>query len=320
MIAMFFVTAVFVGQGRPIGTIVPALTLLALVALRLIPSVNRIANAVLSIRWGVPALDAVHADIELLESAESSERRSPKLSDDFQREIEFVGVSYRYPGAAKESLRDVTLKIRKGSSVGLVGPSGAGKTTAVDVLLGLLEPASGQVLVDGRDIWEDIVAWRRQIGYIPQHVYLSDDSIRRNIAFGVPDEEIDTPSLLAAVEAAQLSDLVGSLPKGLDTLVGERGIRLSGGQRQRIGIARALYRNPPVLVMDEATSALDHETEQEIVKALEFLRGTRTMIIIAHRLTTVANCDELVVLRDGELSTRGRYDDLQYVQASLARR
>jgi ATP-binding cassette, subfamily B, bacterial PglK len=194
--------------------------------------------------------------------------------------------------------------------VGFVGPSGAGKTTAVDVILGLLEPRQGRVLVDGRDIRGDVAAWQRQIGYIPQSIFLTDDTIRRNIAFGLEDAAIDDDAVWRAVEAAQLRELVESLPEGLDTVVGERGIRLSGGQRQRIGIARALYHNPAVLVMDEATSALDNQTERYITEALDRLRGKRTLILIAHRLTTVKKCDRLFFLKDGQLFGHGTHEEL----------
>ena len=204
----------------------------------------------------------------------------------------------------------MSLAIGKGTSVGFVGPSGAGKTTIVDVLLGLLEPSAGRVLVDGVDVHRNLAVWQRKIGYIPQSIYLTDDSVRRNVAFGRDDDDIDDADVWAALEAAQLADLIRSYPEGLDTHVGERGVRLSGGQRQRIGIARALYHRPEVLVMDEATSALDNQTERQFVEALEALQGDHTVVVIAHRLSTVRNCDALFMLDEGRVVAEGSYDEL----------
>ena len=310
VIVMVVVAAYFLMIGRQVQTIVPLLTLLAVAALRLIPSANRITSAVLSFKWGLPSLHAVYADIRSLERPAQEPKRKREIAG-FQDAIAFENVSYQYPGAATSALHKITLRIPKGTTAGLVGPSGAGKTTTVDLLLGLLEPSHGRVTVDGHDIRDDIRGWQRQIGYIPQQVYLTDDSIRRNIAFGLADAEVDEQALWAAIDAAQLRELVESLPNGVETLVGERGIRLSGGQRQRIAIARALYHNPPVLVMDEATSALDQETEREFVRALERLAGTRTIVAIAHRITTVKDCDQLFFFSGGELTAAGTYNHLQ---------
>ena len=192
----------------------------------------------------------------------------------------------------------------------MVGPSGAGKSTLIDLLLGLLEPTAGRITVDGRDIVTAMRSWRRHIGYVPQEPFILDDTVRRNVAFGLADAEIDDRRVLAALTRAQLSDVVAGLPRGLDTMLGERGTRLSGGQRQRVAIARALYHEPEVLVFDEATSALDTPTERELIAALEALRGVKTLVVIAHRLTTVRRCDRLALLRDGRLAAVGPYDDL----------
>ena len=312
VLTMAVVTAVFLHEGRSIQSIVPSLTLLAVAALRLIPSANRIVNALIGLRFGHATLHAVYSDLKLLGGSEGEKDvavSSTKFS--FEHALEFDDVTYRYPGAAENALAGFSARIPKGTSVGIVGPSGAGKTTAIDVLLGLLHPQGGCVRVDGVDIAQNLSGWRRQIGYIPQQIFLIDDTIRRNIAFGVPDEEIDDDRVWAAVDAAQLRELVNASRDGLGMIVGERGIRLSGGERQRIGIARALYHNPPVLVMDEATSALDNETEREVVRALERLRGTRTLVIIAHRLTTVAACDQLLYVKDGRLVGSGSYEELR---------
>jgi ABC-type multidrug transport system fused ATPase/permease subunit len=196
----------------------------------------------------------------------------------------------------------MTLRIRKGESVGFVGPSGSGKSTLVDVILGLLTPGCGQVLVDAEDIQKNLRAWQDQIGYVPQSIYLTDDTLRRNVAFGLASEAIDDTAVAHAVRAAQLEEFVAALPKGLETIVGERGVRLSGGQRQRIGIARALYHDPAVLVLDEATSALDTATEEGVMQAVTALHGSKTLLIVAHRLSTVAHCDRLFRLEQGRIA------------------
>ena len=288
------VAALLTAQGRPPGTLVPTLTLLAVAVVRMIPSFNQITSALNSIRYGKAAIDSVYHDLTAPEPRPSHEKG---LS--FEDVIRLEGVSYQYPGAAEPSLRDVSLSIRKGEAIGLVGPTGAGKTTLVDVLLGLLEPTAGRLTVDGRDVAGRESAWQRLIGYVPQDIYLTDDTIRRNVAFGVAPHAIDDAAVQRAVEAAQADEFIDRLPEGLGTIVGEGGIRLSGGQRQRLGIARALYHDPGVLVLDEATSALDHETEAAVMGAVEALHGSRTILMIAHRLTTVAACDRVVTLRDG---------------------
>ncbi len=216
-----------------------------------------------------------------------------------------------------DALADVSLTIPRFASVGFVGPSGAGKTTIVDVLLGLLTPTGGRVTVDGTDIQTCLPRWQRQIGYIPQTIFLTDDTVRRNVAFGMEDAEIDDAAVWSAIDAAQLRELVESLPEGLDSHVGERGVRLSGGQRQRIGIARALYHRPAVLVMDEATSALDTQTERQFVEALNALQGEHTVVVIAHRLSTVRHCDRLFLLERGRVAAEGTYDELLDTSATF---
>ena len=309
---MLGVSALLVAQGRPLDTIVPTLTLLGVAVVRLMPSFQKVSMSVNSLQWGQKALDAVYADLVELDAQEAKMRslQQTKAPLSFEREIQFESVSYRYPGQEGEALCDVSLSIPKGTAVGFVGASGAGKTTIVDVLLGLLDPTEGRVLVDGEDIQGRMVRWQRKIGYIPQSIYLTDDTIRGNVAFGMDADEIDDDRVWAALEAAQLRDMVEGLPERLDTFVGERGVRISGGQRQRVGIARALYRNPEVLVMDEATSALDNQTERQFVEALESLQGSHTMIVIAHRLSTVRGCDRLFMLDQGALVAEGTYDEL----------
>lgn len=309
---MLGVSALLVAQDRPLETIVPTLTLLGVAVVRLMPSFQKISMGVNSLQWGQKALDAVYDDlVELdVQEAEVRARQQSAAPLVFEREIRFEDLTYQYPGQEGCALRDVSLTIPKGAAVGFVGPSGAGKTTVVDVLLGLLDPTEGRVLVDGKDIQGQMARWQRKIGYIPQSIYLTDDTIRGNVAFGMDDDEIEDGKVWAALEAAQLREMVESLPEGLDTVVGERGVRISGGQRQRVGIARALYHNPEVLVMDEATSALDNRTEQQFVEALESLQGNHTLVVIAHRLTTVRNCDRLFMLERGGLVAEGTYDEL----------
>ncbi|MFN3680302.1 ABC transporter ATP-binding protein, partial [Thermosynechococcus sp.] len=210
----------------------------------------------------------------------------------------------------KPALCGVSLTIKQGEMVGLVGASGAGKTTLVDLILGLLEPCQGDIRVDGESIYTNLAKWQRQIGYIPQTIYLSDDTLRRNIAFGLPEAQIDEVALWRAVEAAQLAEFVAGLPAGLNTVVGERGVRLSGGQRQRVGIARALYHNPSVLIMDEATAALDNQTEAGVMDAIQALSGEKTIIMIAHRLSTVMECDRLYFMAHGQVVAVGSYQEL----------
>jgi ABC-type multidrug transport system fused ATPase/permease subunit len=232
-------------------------------------------------------------------ATDGKEENSETKTITFNNQIELRNVSYVYPNAKAASISHVYLAINKSESIGLVGTSGAGKSTLVDLILGLFKPTSGAIYVDGVDIATGMRSWQDKIGYVQQSIFLSDDTLKRNIAFGLKDEDIDDELIKQAIKAAQLEQFLESLPNGVDTFVGERGIKLSGGQRQRIGIARALYHNPPVLVFDEATSALDNETEVEVMDAIKALKGKRTMIIIAHRLSTIEHCDKVYRLENG---------------------
>jgi ABC-type multidrug transport system fused ATPase/permease subunit len=310
MIGLLVVAAILISQQRPIGSIIPTLSLLAVAVVRMIPSFNRITSSITTLRYGRFSLDVVFAD--LVEDGRPAVEPSHDSGADiaFERELQLAGIQYSYPGSAGPALRDVTIRVSRGEAVGIVGPTGCGKTTVVDVVLGLLTPDEGEVLVDGQSIRGAESRWRRHIGYVPQDVYLLDDTIRRNIAFGLPDDMIDANAVTRAVNASQISGLISSLPAGLDTVVGERGVRLSGGQRQRIGIARALYDNPAIVILDEATSSLDHETERYVMEAIDRLRGERTLMIIAHRISTVRACDRLFLLTDGRVVSSGTYDEL----------
>ncbi len=290
-----------VAQHRDITTIMPTLGLFSVAAFRLMPSVNRVLGAVQSIRFALPAISTLHEELSL--TAPAPTRKDATLV--FENQIELVGVSFRYPGAPTAALENLSIRVRKGESVGFVGPSGAGKSTLVDVVLGLLTPSVGQVNVDGRDIQDDLRGWQDQIGYVPQSIYLTDDTLRRNVAFGLAPEQINNIAVERAIKAAQLDEFVSTLSAGLETLVGERGVRLSGGQRQRIGIARALYHDPAVLVLDEATSALDGDTERGVMRAITALQGQKTILIVAHRLSTVEHCDRLYRLELGQIAEGG---------------
>ncbi len=303
------VAALLTFFGKPAVTITVTLALLSIALVRTIPSVNRITSALATLRYGDYALEAISKDLRELEVEDVTTRRQSDTPLLLRDSIRFEKVHYRYPGAANSSLRDITLRIQRGSSVAIIGPTGAGKTTLVDLLLGLLDPSEGRIWIDDKDLSTDIRSWQRSIGYVPQDVYLTDDSIRRNIALGMRNEAIDSTAIDRAVAAAQLDIFIDSLPDGLETVVGERGVRLSGGQRQRIGIARALYHDPPVLIFDEATSSLDSETEELVIEAVDSLRGSRTIIVIAHRLSTIRNCDRAFALRDGALFATGPVAD-----------
>ncbi len=285
-------------QGRELATILPTLGLFAAAAFRVLPSVNRILGAAQTFKYGLPVIDVLHAELRL-PTMTAETRNSLKLP--FERTLELNHVVFTYPGASNQSLKDISLTIASGESVGFIGASGAGKSTLVDVVLGLLTPDTGQVCVDGHDVQSNLRHWQDQIGYVPQTIFLTDDTLRRNIAFGISDAQIDENSIRRAICAAQLDDYVNGLPDGLDSVVGERGVRLSGGQRQRIGIARALYHDPAVLVLDEATSALDTETERGVIEAVRALQGTKTVIIVAHRLSTVKYCGRIYKLENGQV-------------------
>jgi ATP-binding cassette, subfamily B, bacterial PglK len=293
--AMALLVIVMLVQGREFQAIVPTAGLFAAAAFRLIPSANRILAALHSLRYGIPVIEVLRKELE--DEADPAPNRAVDVQ--LRSTLQLVDVSYSYPGAKVPALREISFAVRRGECVGIIGPSGAGKSTLVDVMLGLLAPDAGTLLVDGKNLHENVRSWQDQIGYVPQSMFLTDDTLRRNVAFGLADDEIDECALLRAIRAAQLHEFVAALPAGLDTLVGERGIRLSGGQRQRIGIARALYHDPQILVLDEATSELDVETEREIMQGVEALHGSKTIIIVAHRTSTVDHCDRIYRLHAG---------------------
>lgn len=289
----------FFGQ-KELSEFVPQLAIFAVAAFRLLPSVGRINEHLSAVIFATPSIDLIYHDLKEIEDLHVEEMAKDE-NWHFKEEIEVKRVTYAYPEGEGNVIENACFHIRKGETVAFVGTSGAGKSTMVDILLGLLPPQQGKILVDGMDVYKNLRTWQKEIGYIPQTIYLSDDSIRNNVAFGIEEGEIDEQAVIAALKQAQLYDFVDTLPEGLDTCVGDRGIRLSGGQRQRIGIARALYHNPEILVLDEATSALDNDTEAAVMEAIDSLKGQKTIIIIAHRLTTIKNADTVYEVKDGKV-------------------
>ncbi len=284
-----------------ITSFVTTLSVFAVAAFRMLPSFNKITGYISGMMFNKPSIDAVYNDLREIEQLMA--RRTADHEDTVKVKlgtaIRLDRVSFRYPKAEKWILKNASLEISKNTSVALIGASGAGKTTAADLILGILEPQEGAVMIDGTDIRRCMTSWHEDVGYIPQTIYLMDDSIRANIAFGIPEAEIDDDAVGKALQEAQLDRFVHTLPEGAGTVIGDRGVKLSGGQRQRIGIARALYRNPSVLILDEATSALDNETEKEVMEAIDGLHGTRTLIVIAHRLSTIKKCDRIYEVENG---------------------
>jgi ATP-binding cassette subfamily C protein len=312
VLGVLMVAVLLIWQNRPMAAIIPILTLFAMATVRLMPSIQQIVSLYAVLRYNIVSVDIGYADLKNLEKFNATfnkDRRSKKKLT-FNNEIRINDLSYHYPNSDEQAVNQISLKIKKGEAIAFVGASGAGKTTIVYIILGLLKPDEGGIYVDGKNIAEHLSAWQQNLGYIPQSIYLSDETLRANVAFGLPEEEIDDAKVMEAIRLAQLEALVKRLPDGLDTIVGEHGTRLSGGHQQRLGIARALYHNPDVLVMDEATSSLDNITEKRIMKAIEALKGERTLIMIAHRLTTVKNCDRLYFMEEGTIVQEGSYHDL----------
>ena len=296
---------IYIMTGHDATTLVPMLTAFGLAAIRLLPSVNRINTYMTDISYFRPCLDYVYENMNISEISRRNnqtlqpvdESKTMRLKD----KIELKNIVYAYPNTDKLIFDHASMVVPYGKSVGIMGPSGAGKSTIVDILLGLLKVHEGSITCDGVNIFDNYPAWLAQIGYIPQSIYLVDEPIRNNIAFGIADEEIDDDRIWQVLEEAQLKDFIKTLPEGLDTAIGDRGVRLSGGQRQRLGIARALYHNPEILVFDEATSALDNETEAAVMEAINSFHGKKTMVIIAHRLNTIEKCDMIYKVDEGQI-------------------
>jgi ATP-binding cassette, subfamily B, bacterial PglK len=308
------------------STITSVLAIFALAAVRMLPCIITVLGSVGNLRYASHSLNRMYLDLKELSKLPTYNPaglsqpvgHQPMLRDSqnigqvmpFQDQIRLDRISYQYPAASELSLKNVSLRLKKGQSIGIIGRSGAGKTTLVDLILGLLTPEDGDIKVDGASIYPDIRAWQNMIGYVPQSIFLIDDTLERNIAFGVPDHLIDYERLQRALEVSQLTDLVDRLPDGMATIIGERGTRLSGGQRQRVGIARVIYHDREILVLDEATSALDNETEMLVSEAVKTLGGTKTLIIIAHRLSTIEHCDCIYMMERGQVVKSGTYEEV----------
>lgn len=305
IVAMLSYVAVYISGEGDVSAMLTTLTTFAIAAMRVLPSVNRINTYFTEIAYTQPSLDYVYQNLQegmkvdaaIAERKAASQKEKLKLED----KIELKNISFHYPDSDKNIFTDAYMMVPKGKSVGIIGASGAGKSTIVDILLGLLHAQKGVITCDGVDIYKNYESWLAQIGYIPQSIYLVDETIRENIALGIDEDCIDENRIWEVLEEAQLKDFVESLPDGLDTTIGDRGVRLSGGQRQRIGIARALYHNPEILVFDEATSALDNETEAAVMEAINSFHGKKTMVIIAHRLNTIAKCDMIYKVENEKL-------------------
>lgn len=306
---MIFYMMIQLLSGVQVTAILPQLTLLALVAMRLIPCANRINNHLTSISYFEPFFMGVSDNLQeeirdesIDYNAVSYQKKVEVQKLEIRHNIQLKDIVYKYPNTETLIFDRANMEIPIGKSVGIVGTSGAGKTTIVDILLGLLQIQSGEILADGVEVRKHYQSFLKDIGYIPQTIFMIDSTIRKNVAFGVADEDIDDAKVWRALQEAQLDEFVRGLPDGLDTSIGERGIRISGGQRQRIGIARALFEDPEVLVLDEATSALDNETEAAIMESINMLHGKKTLIIIAHRLQTIEKCDMVYRVEKGQVT------------------
>ena len=298
--------AIMLATGKDIDKIIPTVGLFAVTSFKVLPSINKMVSSKQTQKVSRSTIETIHHDLDLPIAV-----NSPNRNVDFQFENVVVDhLDFKYEQSENLVLSNINVRILSGEAVGFVGQSGSGKSTLIDIVLGLLEPQNGSVLINGQTIESVKRSWQQQIGYIPQTIFLMDDSLRRNVAIGIADAEIDEVAISEALKSAQLEEFIGSLPEGLDTVVGERGVRLSGGQRQRIGIARALYHRPSVLVLDEATSSLDTETEHGVMQAVQALQGDKTVIIVAHRLSTVEYCDRLYRLDAGRIVDEGTFGEV----------
>ena len=296
--ALLLIVVIKIINGADMTVFVPILSVFAVAVFRMLPSFNRLATYVSQIMFNKASVEAIYNDLKEFETEEEFPIEEKIKDIPFNHEIRLKDICFRYPDAEEDVVSDVELVIPKGKSVAFIGASGAGKTTLADIILGVLSAQKGNILVDGQPIDAMSREWHKKVGYIPQTIFLMDDTVRNNIAFGIESSKINESQLEKAIDGAQLKEFIDSLPQGLNTEIGERGVRLSGGQRQRIGIARALYFNPEILVLDEATSALDNDTESAVMEAIDNLAGTKTLLIIAHRLTTIKNCDIVYEIKD----------------------
>jgi ATP-binding cassette, subfamily B, bacterial PglK len=307
-------------SDRPSNAVLSTLGLFAFAGFRVAPSMNRFTTALGTIRQGIASLENVRDDYKIMidEDSPTKSHTGTQETFEFKTQLDVKNLDFRYAGTNTDVLNNISFSIKQGMFIGVTGSSGAGKSTLIDLVLGLLQPNSGEILLDGRAVNTRASQWRSMFGYVPQEISLIDDSIRRNIALGIIDEEIDNGKINEAIHLAAIQDIVGALPDGHETAVGEWGAKFSGGQRQRIGIARALYRDAKILIMDEVTSALDTKTEKQIVDTLRKLAGEKTVIVIAHRLSTVQNCDLLLYMDNGKLIDTGTFDELRDKNSEFA--
>ena len=290
----------FASDGANIGTLLPILGLYAIGALKIKPAINGVYSSMTKMKFGAPALDSVIEDLKELDVRVEIKNDYKRLK--LQDELKLQNLNFIYPNTTSSALKNINISIQANTTVGIIGTTGAGKSTLVDIILGLLSPTSGSVMVDGEELTNtNIRQWQNSIGYVPQSIFLVDDTIASNIAFGIEKDDIDIEQVEKVAKMAQVHEFVSKLDKGYYTIIGERGVRLSGGQRQRLGIARALYHNPELLILDEATSALDNKTEVEVMKAIDNMSGSKTIIMIAHRLSTVERCNKIIKLESGEI-------------------
>lgn len=321
---VLFISWASLGSSQNMANVGGIMAVFGIASIRLIPAVNSLVQAIAQVRNFSYVIDKIYLDLKEIENEQedidifvansqiknSESEKSSYSVMPFGQKLSLKNIIYQYPDVSAKAINDISFDIYKGQSIGLIGKSGSGKTTLVDIILGLLYPQSGDIQLDDVSIYQNLRAWQNLIGYIPQSIFLTDETIEKNIAFGTPDHLIDQEKLEKAIKSAQLEELIQELPQGLKTEVGERGVRLSGGQRQRVGIARALYHEREILVLDEATSALDNETEQLVNESIKSLSGTKTMIIIAHRLSTVEHCDRLYLLGQGKILKAGTYQEV----------
>lgn len=309
VVTIMLMIVILMLHGTTAMQILPTLALFAAAAFRLMPAVNRILGAVISVRLATPGVELIYNELKDIRAKyKSLQIQATKERMSFTNEIQVKNLSFRYPDARDHSIDKISVAIPKNQSVGIIGSSGAGKSTLLNLLLGLLSPSQGEILVDNVSIASNTRSWQNIIGFVPQEIYLMDDSVKKNIAYGIDEKEIDEMQVWEALRMAQLDEYVMELPERLETSVGERGVRISGGQKQRLGIARALYRNPEVLIFDEATSALDTSTEKEITKSIEQLANKKTIIIVAHRHTTIQNCDIIYKLENGSIKKTSLFE------------
>ena len=318
---------VALAAGR-LDAVLPTLGVMAMAGFRLLPNVQQLYNSLHLVTTNRYTMEELAEELDFSSPAYpvSIPRWVPELGDTvdegplFTEAIELRELTFNYPGVERPTLQGIDLRIARGTSIGFVGQTGSGKSTLINILLGLYEPTKGEILVDGKPLGKPVpLKWQLRIGYVPQEIFLLDENLIRNIALGIPDDKIDHKRLEGAIASAQLQEVIAKMPKGLETQVGERGVMLSGGQRQRVGLARALYFNPEMLILDEGTSALDNETEAKFMQAVESLQGEMTIVSIAHRLTTVRGCDAIYVLINGKVGEAGTYDELMESKSEFFR-